>query len=149
TDRRDATSRCVLGPNEPPNDRGRRSAVRFGCSLECVSSNRSFLGKCSMLRFLIVTCLLGGMASAAEPFVLQDGDTVTFVGNTFIEREQRDGEIELALTLSAPEANVSFRNLGWSGDTVSGRARRFFGSTDDGFKHLLDHLDLVKPTVIF
>src|SRR5690606_31979647 len=41
------------------------------------------------------------------------------------------------------------RNLGWSGDTVSGRARRFFGSTDDGFKHLLDHLDLVKPTVIF
>lgn len=102
-----------------------------------------------MLRVLVCAALLGGSAFAAEPFALKDGDVVAFVGNTFVEREQRDGYLELALTLAAPKADVSFRNLGWSGDTVDGRARRFFGPTPEGFKHLLDHLDLVKPTVIF
>ncbi len=86
---------------------------------------------------------------AQDPLHFKDGDTVALVGNTFVEREQRDGFIELALTLSAAQADVTFRNLGWSGDTVDGRARRFFGPTRDGFKHLLDHLDHVTPTVIF
>lgn len=103
-----------------------------------------------MLRVLLpVLVLAGSTAMAAEPFVLRDGDVVAFVGNTFVEREQRYGFIELALTLAFPDADVAYRNLGWSGDTVDGRARRFFGSTEEGFKHLLDHLDLVKPTVIF
>ncbi|MBA3315443.1 MAG: SGNH/GDSL hydrolase family protein [Planctomycetaceae bacterium] len=104
-----------------------------------------------MTRLTVIACVLiftGIAASAAEPFPLRDGDVVAFVGNTFLERDQRDGYIELALTLSAPNADVSFRNLGWSGDTVDGRARRYFGSTEEGYKHLLDHLDAVKPTVI-
>lgn len=92
--------------------------------------------------------LVGAPALAPEPFALNDGDTVALVGNTFVEREQRDGYLELALTLSAPEADVTFRNLGWSGDTVRGRARRFFGATEEGFRHLLAHLDLVAPSVI-
>ena len=103
-----------------------------------------------MLRaFLSTLCFAGGVACAAEPFTVRDGDVVALVGNTFVEREQRDGLIELALTLAAPDANVTYRNLGWSGDTPSGRARRFFGPTEEGFKHLLDHVDAVKPTVIF
>ncbi|MGC1275838.1 MAG: GDSL-type esterase/lipase family protein [Planctomycetaceae bacterium] len=102
-----------------------------------------------MLRSIVFACLLaGGVVAAAEPFPLRDGDVVAFVGNTFTEREQRDGFIELALTLASPDADVTFRNLGWSGDTVTGRARRYFGTTDEGFQHLLTHLDLVKPTVI-
>lgn len=102
-----------------------------------------------MRRFIIFACLLaGGVVEAAEPLPLRDGDVVAFVGNAFVEREQRDGFLELALTLSAPDSDVTFRNLGWSGDTVAGRARRYFGTTDEGFQHLLTHLDLVKPTVI-
>jgi lysophospholipase L1-like esterase len=104
-----------------------------------------------MFRRIVIACFLilpGAVASAAEPFPLRNGDVVAFVGNTFLERDQRDGYIELALTLSAPDADVTFRNLGWSGDTVDGRARRYFGPTEEGHKHLLDHLDVVKPTVI-
>lgn len=92
--------------------------------------------------------ILTSTLRAAEPFPLSDGDTIALVGNTFIEREQRDGYIELALTLAHPSADLKFRNLGWSGDTVSGRARRFFGATEEGFQHLLQHLDVVKPSVI-
>lgn len=103
-----------------------------------------------MTRLSAFACVLfvTALASAAEPFPLRDGDVVALIGNTFIERDHRDGYLELALTLSAPDANVAFRNLGWSGDTVSGRARRYFGSTEEGYKHLLDHLDVVKPSVI-
>jgi lysophospholipase L1-like esterase len=101
-----------------------------------------------MLRLALSLLVVGNVAAAAEPFDLRDGDVVALVGNTFIEREQRDGFIELALTLAAPEADVSYRNLGWSGDTPTGRARRFFGPTEEGFKHLLDHLDAVKSTGI-
>jgi len=96
---------------------------------------------------LIVCLLVAGSAAAQEPLNLRDGDTVALIGNTFVEREQRDGFVELALTLAAADADVAFRNLGWSGDTVDGRARRYFGSTKQGFQHLVDHLEVVEPTV--
>lgn len=102
-----------------------------------------------MLGQVLLVCLLvGAPAVAQEPLKLEDGDTVALIGNTFVEREQRNGYVELALTLAAAEADLTFRNLGWSGDTVDGRARRFFGSTAEGFQHLLTHVDVVKPTVI-
>lgn len=104
-----------------------------------------------MLRIVLAATVFLGTSrlEAADPFPLENGDTVAFVGNTFVEREQREGYIELALTLALPEADLKFRNLGWSGDTVSGRSRRFFGATEEGFQHLLQHLDIVKPSVIF
>jgi len=99
--------------------------------------------------------LLGGLAAvllvlpgagAAEEF--KDGDRVVLLGSTLIEREQRYGYWEYALTRRYPDRNVTFRNLGWSGDTVFGHARAGFGSTPDGFRHLKEHVAAVKPTVI-
>ena len=87
-------------------------------------------------------------ASAAEPFELKDGDRVVLIGNTLIEREQRYGYWETALTSRWPDRNVTFRNLGWSGDTVFGDARAGFGTPAEGFTHLRDHVLALKPTVI-
>ncbi len=72
---------------------------------------------------LTVCAFFGTVAPlvAAEPFTLKDGDRVVLIGNTLIEREQRYGYWELALTARFP--GVTFRNLGWSGDTVWGEAR--------------------------
>jgi lysophospholipase L1-like esterase len=92
--------------------------------------------------------LVPGGAGAAEPFELKDGDRVVLLGNTLIEREQRYGYWEAALTSRYPGRNVVFRNLGWSGDTVFGHARAGFGSTADGFRHLKEHVLSLKPTVI-
>lgn len=90
-------------------------------------------------------------ASAAEPekFELKDGDRVVFLGNTLIEREQKYGYWELMLTMAWPERNVTFRNLGWSGDTVWGESRAGFGSQADGFKKLVEEVNAARPTVIF
>jgi lysophospholipase L1-like esterase len=84
----------------------------------------------------------------AELFTLKDGDRVVLLGNTLIEREQRYGYWELALTARFPDKNVQFRNLGWSGDTVWGQARASFGTPADGFKHLKEHVASLKPTII-
>jgi lysophospholipase L1-like esterase len=84
-----------------------------------------------------------------KPFELADGDRVVFLGNTFIEREQTYGYLELALTTYWPDRNITFRNLGWSGDTVTGIARARFGSEAEGFQHLTEHVYALKPTVIF
>jgi lysophospholipase L1-like esterase len=102
--------------------------------------------------YLLIVGLAGVLqlapAHAAEPFELKHGDRVVLLGNTLIEREQRDGYWETALTRRYPGRAVTFRNLGWSGDTVFGHARAGFGTTTDGFKHLLEHVIGVKPTVI-
>ncbi len=84
----------------------------------------------------------------AEPFQLKDGDRVVLVGNTLIEREQRYGYWETLLTRCFPDRTITFRNLGWSGDTVFGEAQAGFGSVADGFRHLKDHVMALKPTVI-
>jgi lysophospholipase L1-like esterase len=96
-----------------------------------------------------ISLFLGtGAGRAAEPFELKEGDRVVLVGNTLIEREQRYGYWEAALTSRWPDRNITFRNLGWSGDTVWGESRAGFGSQADGFKKLVkDVLDL-KPTVL-
>ena len=60
------------------------------------------------------------LAGAADKLELKDGDRVVLLGNTLIEREQRHGYWELALTIAYPDKNITFRNLGWSGDTVWG-----------------------------
>jgi lysophospholipase L1-like esterase len=97
---------------------------------------------------LLALALLPAPLCAAEPFRLADGDRVAFVGSTFIEREQRSGYWETALTSRYPDRNVTVRNLGWSGDTVWGEARAGFDTPKEGYKRLLDATLAVKPTVI-
>ena len=87
-------------------------------------------------------------AQAADAFPLVEGDRVVLLGNTLIEREQRYGYWETALTRRFPDKSIVFRNLGWSGDTVFGEARAGFGGPADGFTHLKDHVLALKPTVL-
>lgn len=108
----------------------------------------------SYLTFLLILTLSvwvssEGFAQNSKSFELHDGDRVVFVGNTFVERAIDYGHIELALTAQWSERNITFRNLGWSGDDARGRARRFFGPIEEGFKHLKTHVEGLNPTVIF
>lgn len=83
-----------------------------------------------------------------NPFVFADGDRVVFLGGTLIEREQKYGYWELALTLLNKDKNVSFRNLGWSGDTVWCESRGSFDGPKKGFERTIDLVKELKPTVI-
>jgi lysophospholipase L1-like esterase len=98
----------------------------------------------------IVATLLAAPAAepAKNPFIFADGDRVVFLGGTLIEREQKYGYWELALTLLNKAKNVTFRNLGWSGDTVWCESRGSFDGPKAGFDRTMALVKELKPTVI-
>ena len=88
-------------------------------------------------------------ASAHGPFELLDGDRVVLLGSGFIETEQEFGYLELALSTRWPDRKATFRNVGWSGDTVFGDARARFTNPPSPYERLLDDATAPDPTVIF
>lgn len=103
------------------------------------------------LSICVFVCASAQTVHAAEPFELKDGDKVVWLGSTLIEREQRYGYWETALTARWPDRNITFRNLGWSGDNVYGEARLAFDINNPalGLKRMVDLTLAEKPTVIF
>lgn len=98
----------------------------------------------------------GAAGSARQPgrapkLELKDGDRVVWLGGTLVEREQRYGYWEAALLAANADKNITFRNLGWSGDTVFGEARGRFDFNNPAvcFKQIVDQTLALKPTVIF
>lgn len=89
-------------------------------------------------------------ASRAAPALeLEDGDRVVFVGDALFEREGELGYLETELTERWPERRITFRNLGWTGDTVWGDSRAFFESAREGFQRRTEAVLGLKPSVIF
>ncbi len=100
-----------------------------------------------MRALTIITLFLLGMPASdagAEPKLdLKKGDRVVFVGNTFAERLQLWSHFEAMLTIAEADKDLTFRNLGWSADTLTLKPRpEGFGSEDE-------HLKDKKADVIF
>ncbi len=109
----------------------------------------NILRRYATLGVLVVTTLLGlAVPGNAEPLAFRDDDMVVLLGNTFIERAQQNGYLETQLTLATGEKNVRFRNLGWSGDTVFGTARSYFGPPKEGFERLTNQLSELRPNIV-
>jgi lysophospholipase L1-like esterase len=102
-----------------------------------------------MLVSLSLLSFLVAQAPAPKPFEFKDGDRVVWIGNTFVEREQRYGDWEAALIAANADKKITVRNLGWSGDTVFGDARAAFDNASKGFERLVSLTLELKPTVIF
>jgi lysophospholipase L1-like esterase len=104
------------------------------------------------MKLLLPALLLFACAAQAQtarpPFEFKDGDRVVLLGGTIIEREQKFGFLETALALGAPDKKLTVRNLGWSGDTVFGHARSYFGPPEEGIERLSKHMEMLKPTVV-
>ncbi|MEJ6718381.1 MAG: SGNH/GDSL hydrolase family protein [Akkermansiaceae bacterium] len=94
------------------------------------------------LLFLLLTII------PVTAVTFEDDDMVAFLGNTVIERAQKYGHFETTLTLASEKKNLKFRNFGWSGDTVFGHARSYFGPPKEGFDRLKADLGELKPNVI-
>ena len=109
-------------------------------------------GRTPRWRGFTMTILLGSWvlttASAAEEFQISRGDRVVFLGATFIERMQDTSYVETELTMRSHGSAITFRNLGWSGDTVGGVSRAVFGKPTDGFIRLMRDVKATHPTVL-
>lgn len=112
-----------------------------------------------MLGSLLIVCIIftQGMAIAGDDiskeiekeFELKNGDRVVLLGNSLIQNDQQYGYIEYALTTRWPDRDITFRNLGWSGDTVFGEARSYFTTPPDAYELLIKQLTEAQPTVVF
>lgn len=91
----------------------------------------------------------GGTQAAGAAFDLKDGDRVVFVGNSLFENDLPYGYLELALTTRWPNRNVTYRNIGWTGDTVWGQARSYITTPPSPYELLIDQLTKAQPTVVF
>lgn len=103
------------------------------------------------MKSLLTAILLSASALSAQTtkpaFEFKDGDRIVLLGGTLVEREQKFGFLETALMLATPDKTLSVRNLGWSGDTVFGHARSYFGPPEEGITRLAAHLEMLKPSV--
>lgn len=111
------------------------------------------IGLCVFL-WCLVTCipiqgLFAQNGSGSNRFELQDGDRVVFLGNSLFEEDLRYGYLEYMLTLAFTDKEVTFRNLGWGGDTVFGEARSYYTSPPTAYDLLIQQLTDAKPTVVF
>ncbi|MBG68820.1 MAG: hypothetical protein CMN06_01640 [Roseibacillus sp.] len=102
--------------------------------------------------YLVLFAVLSASAASlpAAPFGFRNNDRVALVGNTVVERAQRFGHVETLLNLAAGAKvkGLTFRNIGWSGDSVFGDARSYFGAPKEGRDRLQRVVKEVKPTVL-
>ncbi|KAB7727688.1 GDSL family lipase [Rudanella paleaurantiibacter] len=74
---------------------------------------------------------------------------MVFVGNSLFENDVQYGYLELALTTRWPDKEVTFRNIGWTGDNVYGVARSTITNPPTAYELLMEHLTKAQPTVVF
>ncbi|MCA9133825.1 MAG: PQQ-dependent sugar dehydrogenase, partial [Planctomycetales bacterium] len=113
---------------------------------------------CMKPMFLLAVSLLLPLASGwlpAAEFELREGDRVVLLGDALIEQEQYAGWLEVMLTTAFEQHNVSFRNLGWSGDTPAGVSRQGLSllqaghePAEEGWRQLQSQLAQTQPTLL-
>ncbi|MFY0653386.1 MAG: hypothetical protein JXQ96_15190 [Cyclobacteriaceae bacterium] len=104
---------------------------------------------------LLVLGVLLASCTSEDTLNFKQGEKVVFLGNAFFENAFGNGEIETMISLSYPKKNITFRNIGWSGDNVYAHARTRargggrFGNPDDGLKILEQQITELNPDKIF
>ncbi|MFD3002450.1 SGNH/GDSL hydrolase family protein [Pontibacter toksunensis] len=86
--------------------------------------------------------------ASGAAFELQNGDRVVFLGNSLFENDLPYGYLEYTLTTRWPNRDVTYRNIGWSGDTVWGEARSYI-SSPSAYDLLMEQLTKAQPTIVF
>lgn len=97
----------------------------------------------------LAMALVSPGTAIAEPLLKPD-DRVVFIGNTLIERARLYGHLEAALQIAAgPEVTgLTFRNLGWSADSVFSDSRSYFGTPEEGRARLAKNVEELGPTIV-
>jgi len=103
-----------------------------------------------LITFHIYCCTAQTKAGiAVNTFELKNGDRVVFLGNSLFENDMQYGYLELALTTRFPNRDVTFRNLGWSGDNVFGDARSYYSTPPTSYELLIEQITKAKPSLVF
>jgi len=100
----------------------------------------------------LVTFLAGAAPSLADgpdTLSLKDQERILFIGSGFVENDQCHAYLETRLQRRFPDRNLTFRYMGWSGDTVRASARTAGFQVPQGLARLEKETLAQKPTLIF
>ena len=89
--------------------------------------------------------LLHSSVFSQQNFSPENGDRLVLLGNALIENEQQFGFLEYKLSNFYPEKHLTFRNLGWSGDTVFGDARSYYTNPPSPYDLLISQIKATEP----
>ncbi|AEL27786.1 GDSL-type esterase/lipase family protein [Cyclobacterium marinum] len=89
--------------------------------------------------------LFTSTAYSQQKFAPENGDRLVLLGNALIENEQQFGFLEYRLTNYWPEKHLTFRNIGWSGDTVFGDARSYYTNPPGPYDLLISQIKAAEP----
>jgi lysophospholipase L1-like esterase len=103
---------------------------------------------CIML-FPLLAGVSAALADGPETLTLKDNERVLFLGSGFVENDQWQAFLETRLQRRFPERTLTFRYMGWSGDTVRAGARTAGFQVPQGMARLEKEARAQKPTLIF
>ena len=98
---------------------------------------------------ILITAPFDATAQNTSEFELKHGDRVVFLGDGLFEVAHDYGWLEYALTTRWPDRKVTFRNIGWSGDTPRGTSRDHFTNPPTPYEHLIEQITTERPTIAF
>src|SRR5690625_4906403 len=102
----------------------------------------------SMLLFGISFQLLAQKSGSYPPLIFKQNDRIVFLGSSLFENELEKGYLEFAITSRWPDRNLTFRNLGWTGDNVFAEARSTFTTPPTPYQHLFQQIRSTRPDYV-
>lgn len=93
------------------------------------------------------TCLdLPAQRLGSQPAIeFKQGERVVFLGGSLFENELPHGYLEFALSSRWPDRDITFRNLGWTGDNVYAEARSTFTTPPTPYQQLFQQIRNAAP----
>src|SRR5690606_22261529 len=76
------------------------------------------------------------------------GERIVFLGSSLFENELENGYLEFAMTSRWPELDLTFRNLGWTGDNVFAEARSTFTTPPTPYQQLFQQIRSTHPNYV-
>lgn len=79
------------------------------------------------------------------PLAFKQGGRIVFLGGSLFENELEKGYLEFAMTSRWPDLDLTFRNLGWTGDNVFAEARSTFTTPPTPYQQLFQQIRSTNP----
>lgn len=102
-----------------------------------------------MLFMSIASWLPAQNSTSYPPLEFKHQQRIVFLGNSFFENELSYGYLEYALSSRWPDADLTFRNLGWTGDNVYAEARSTFTTPPTAYQQMFMQIRAAKPNYVF
>lgn len=104
------------------------------------------------LSVILLVCTSFGLRAQNQgngtPLEFKRNERILFLGGSLFENELEKGYLEFAITSRWPDLDLTFRNLGWTGDNVFAEARSTFTTPPTPYQQLFQQIRSTNPSYV-